>query len=754
MRYVKRLLILLPLLGIFMSLSGVGVTQPRLGKQSSLPDKRTEFIYYQQTFENGNDGWTHYDGSVFPINWHIFNDGTQQANAWWMGDPALANGANIGGYHDKQYLVLDTPSVLVPPTNANLTFKLKYYLEPPDGAPAPWTGWDACNVRISTDNGATWTVLNGSPAYNITSAHSFGFEHGEGTGIAGWGGNSMGWGNAVFSLSAYTNQNVRIRFAFGSDDAYSTVDNPSLFGMLVDDIAIGSYNNNGVNDGQMTWASLVPVGGDIWHIAAVADAPSPTQAMLCQNATGSYNPNMSDYLVSQPIVLPQDGWIRADFMIKGSFSDMQSYPNAEEFNWEMSVDNGLHWYSLQNPYNDPIGWNTYWTVPADWTWMSEFAPLDFYISDYNGLTALFRISFHSDGDTPIGTGIMVDNFTIWHEPYLAQPTGLTAVVQAPDVILNWSIVNPDDITRCNIYRDGAMIGFVPGNAETYMDELASGGFHSYYVTAVDDSNESQPSNTVQAFIMSGDYAEFSYDDNTAEAGFNVGPIRMMAVKFDAYLTRHGFIRYVKIYVYETGTAPMILRIFDSNGTNGLPGTQLFQFTYPATSIIQGWNYIQLPQSASILVNGSPFYLALMEYTNASSIGLDTGSSGHGYKKVTTSWEPVTQGEIMIRALFEPSDAEDDHLQAPVPNLSLYPNPFRDQVTISLNQKLSAESKISIYNAKGQLVHSLKLPQNNEPRPSLHWDGTDARGKRLPAGVYLLKCHTGVYDINRKILLLK
>ncbi|HPX57751.1 MAG TPA: hypothetical protein PLY48_02350, partial [Candidatus Cloacimonas acidaminovorans] len=71
---------------------------------------RYQVIAYGEDFESGAPGWTHYDATVSPNNWHIYNFGGTQGNVWWMGDPALAQGTNIGGYYNHQYLVLDTPA--------------------------------------------------------------------------------------------------------------------------------------------------------------------------------------------------------------------------------------------------------------------------------------------------------------------------------------------------------------------------------------------------------------------------------------------------------------------------------------------------------------------------------------------------------------------------------------------------------------------------------------------------------------------
>lgn len=399
---------------------------------------RYEVVAYSEDFESGATGWTHYDGAVSPNNWHIYNQGGTQGNVWWMGDPALASGTGIGGYYSHQYLVLDTPARTLSTANATLTFKLRYNVENPSGATAPYTGWDACNVRISTNGGTTWTPISGTPAYNITSAYSFGFEHGEGPNIPGWGGVLDPWTTATFNLSSYVGQSVKIRFAFASDPAYDTSDAPAMFGMMVDDISFGGYSNNGTDDGQMTYTSLVPLGGDLWSIATDAAAPSPTHVMRNQNASGSYNPNMLNYLVSPSIVLPADGAIRCDFMIKGLFTDPNTFPEVDYFGWEISVDGGTVWYAMSNPYNDPAGSNyVYSDAPPEWASMTESYTLDGLITNYHGQTAKFRWYFQSDADTPNGTGIMIDDFKIYNDIVVAAPENLEAVVNGNAVTLNW-----------------------------------------------------------------------------------------------------------------------------------------------------------------------------------------------------------------------------------------------------------------------------------------------------------------------------
>jgi len=95
-------------------------------------------------------------------------------------------------------------------------------------------------------------------------------------------------------------------------------------------------------------------------------------------------------------------------------------------------------------------------------------------------------------------------------------------------------------------------------------------------------------------------------------------------------------------------------------------------------------------------------------------------------------------------------------------LSNYPNPFSNFTTISFfNTKPTKNTKVKIYNIKGQLVKCLECGESLSTKApmyrdySINWDGTDENGnKQLPNGIYFYKLSTKDKTIVKKMIILK
>ena len=175
------------------------------------------------------------------LAWQPSPTGSYDGNSYWCGDE------EVGGYLDSWIQFLDTPSFIVP-AGATMTADLMWAIEDPAGAVIAGSctdGWDAANVQISVDGGVTWNLLNGSDPYDFQCGYGWIWNSNEyDTGgslnnlAAGWGGDSGGWNNVSFNLSQYAGQEAMIRFAFGSDPAYCTLDDATITGFHVDNIVV------------------------------------------------------------------------------------------------------------------------------------------------------------------------------------------------------------------------------------------------------------------------------------------------------------------------------------------------------------------------------------------------------------------------------------------------------------------------------------------------------------------------------------
>ena len=87
----------------------------------------------------------------------------------------------------------------------------------------------------------------------------------------------------------------------------------------------------------------------------------------------------------------------------------------------------------------------------------------------------------------------------------------------------------------------------------------------------------------------------------------------------------------------------------------------------------------------------------------------------------------------------------------------YPNPFSTSTTISFTIHQVAEidkAELKIYNIKGQIVKTFRIPNPESRTPNIVWDGKDENGKQLSSGIYFYKLITEDRFIVKKMLLLR
>lgn len=175
-----------------------------------------------ESFEADDGGWV--------------GDGEWQWGAPTSGPMAAYDGQNVwatilgGQYSNGVDDSLITPYYTVDADNATFTFYHWYNFE---------NSYDGGNVSISTNNGATWELLepeNSYPDDNVTGLD----------GDPGFTNQSTGWVQAVFPVGIYQGSAVKFMFRFGTDGSVTRD------GWYIDAVVLNGGTSYGNVQGQLT----------------------------------------------------------------------------------------------------------------------------------------------------------------------------------------------------------------------------------------------------------------------------------------------------------------------------------------------------------------------------------------------------------------------------------------------------------------------------------------------------------------------
>ncbi|NQU26779.1 MAG: immune inhibitor A, partial [Candidatus Marinimicrobia bacterium] len=356
----------------------------------------------------------------------------------------LANVSQTQGiYPDATLERLETPSITLAGTSPVLSFKLNYSIEAYAGDPqtidgCEINGWDAANVRISTDNGVNWSVLSGTPAYDYSSCYGWS-SNADGCNVPGWGGTATaGWADASFDLNAYVGQTVKLGFYFGSDP------NTAETGFFLDNVLVTNAASDTIFfDNADDQVNLVPV------------ALNGTTTYFHTDTYEAYENN--------------SWWF-----------------GAQDFVWDqIFYDYG----DIGRPGGSDIGWQVY--MPGDP--FNGNTQMD--LSAYAGydVKLRFRARFDDNDDGGNAGGLYIDDIHFWQIDFQEGPpaiTGLNAVAGDAVVNVTWNDLNTGGGFNGDvIYDDGSFenaIGLTdPG--EAYLGTMfdAPFGVTSITVNTVD-----------------------------------------------------------------------------------------------------------------------------------------------------------------------------------------------------------------------------------------------------------------------------
>lgn len=191
--------------------------------------------------------------------------------------------------------------------------------------------------------------------------------------------------------------------------------------------------------------------------------------------------------------------------------------------------------------------------------------------------------------------------------------------------------------------------------------------------------------------------------------------------------------------FEVGVAAgsvdgFTVRVFDDDGPNGGPGTELTSQTVPPGAYVPGsWNLF--PFNSAVPITSGGFYLGWFMEGNTVAIFVETEGpqSNRAYEILSGTWAKYrTRADIMLRAIAEvpqaPPSAANDVLDDT--QVVVYPNPSNGNFIVDNSGSDFKVEKLRVLNSLGAVVYEEK--QAILPGQQFHVKAN------LPAGIYYLE----------------
>ena len=724
-------------------------------------------IYFESFEDSTMAGWVSVDQTSTEPAWHTDTYGAYggDGRSWWMGDPNI--GTN-GGYLDHWYQVLDTPPIDLPnsTTTQTISFQQKRAIEnlcagntcPECAGGVLYDGWDAFNVRISSDGGETWEILQDVvPAYNSTDTYAFGYEFGEGCAVPGWGGPETAnptWEATTISIpQSYNGQEVIVRFAFAADPGYCTTDNPNLTGVWVDNIDIaGVFTNDGEDTTGFESKSLVALGGDLWHVDFIGVPPvipmpeNVVVTALDGSVEVSWDSPQGNTEYDNEWVSFDDGTFENGIVLGAGGQGYLGTSFGMPYGVESVTVHSARVHATGSGTTTLAGFAVISGVPSptalyeidintvadnfteeitlDWQFQSSF------------IIALLLQGPTSEGGTD-GIGISIDespgtvpssnswsNLGGW-SPWIDVAASNDAVGDG-EFGIQAKITSVGGSTPLfNVYRDPGLDGSsfqlmfngTEIDVTNYTDNIVSNGVeYCYRIASVYDEVVSEQTVPACGLPISNTVYEVVYDDGTSEDVMPVGNGNFLASKFtpDGYPSD---LYASSFYVAGSQTGTVLIYVWDDNGEDGKPGDALVQGL--PKNLIQGWNEINfVNEGFDLPIEEGSVYVGYQQLNVNFNIGVDWNNSSYASNSmldfgIGLGWEQLSTyspgGVWMIRAQMDGEDAlsSDNELSDLLPNEFVlnqnYPNPFNPSTTIQFGLAERSITKLEVFNILGESV---------------------------------------------------
>ncbi|MCX7785819.1 MAG: M20/M25/M40 family metallo-hydrolase [candidate division WOR-3 bacterium] len=368
------------------------------------------------------------------------------------------------------------------------------------------------------------------------------------------------------------------------------------------------------------------------------------------------------------------------------------YQNQSTYGNISGLDSALNQtpYLISSAPNTPIGYNADFSLTissAETTWQQTF-----------------RI--------PIGQFVSTDPIPDGpRTPSLYWAYDNTDTLYAPRPVYNWIEIKNLGTRLTFDHNDQVRIVELPNRF----------GSLKYY-----GQNYNTISVSVDGWLRCGSDTTGDYSNSSIP---NVdGPSAMIAINWDDLV--HSNSGAGGVYWYYDPTSRYLIIEWDS-------------LSYYSASSIRDKFQVLIGDSTHRTPTGDNLIIAQYQTANrysSSTVGIENQTETIGIQYLFDgSYHPAAALIQPQRAIKYITQAPTGFIVSETPSnlsrsgISVFPNPFRNQIVISLYgiSSLNNQKMIKIYNSSGRLVRSFSSP-------IAIWDGKDDAGQRLGAGIYFIK----------------
>jgi Zn-dependent metalloprotease len=713
-------------------------------------------------------------------HWHLtsWNAYEDSGLSWWTSDTSFFS---PGGYMDNWHEVLTTEAIILSGPNPRLEFIHRYKIESPDGASDyndQYDGWDGINIRISLDQGESWSVLsNPEPAYTSTSLWSFGGIHGEGPGIPGWAGTNEDWTRVSCDLSDYRDDTVMIRFEFASDGGYSSLDDPGLFGWQIDEIVVLSDSgihlaNTGASN-NISSKNLIKLAGFSEGKYRLRETSRGGGILTLNAESGEGYSTYVDYVQDQiPVVRAENRvgvgihWATEktyDFYLdtfdRNSF-DNQGGAIVSYGDWKIGDDrNNAFWSGGIAAYGAGDGetFSSFGAIDvvaheithgvtqhtANLVYQGESGALNESFSDIFGTVVEYYAEGRDKGDWLVGEDVIIGPGAIRS---MENPNEF----RDPDTYRGKNWVNPDDDED----EDNGGVHTNSGVQNFWYYLLSEGGagtnddFLNYNVEGIglDDATAIAYRNLTLYLLPDSEYHEAALYSVQSARDLYGEDSRQVYSTLDAWDA-------VGIYLYprlvSSGfSLPYYIKVGNSDSASvfltneGIEALSIYDL-----QLSDSGNYsLSVDQNLPLELGRSESLELSVKFTPAyDGTHKDTLTVISSDAKDSIRHIPLTgYGFESATSLPEKTEFADAELLA-------YPNPFSDHLLISFKLPDDDLVRIEILDITGRRVFSSTWNAGAEETREIRWNEITQGRNRYGSGLYLLKLHTSHQVFTTKVI---